>query len=256
LKSTVAVTAAGASVETTSGKISRTLEEQTVETAPRVGENLCASVATLAPGVTGLGTSFGGATGSGSQGTNSYNSEPGFQIIGAGQRQEANEYQVDGTSVNGNSRDGITNLTPEPESVEQMKVSTDVFSADKGHQSCALIEVFTKPGANQFHGTASEFYTGSALTAKTEFAPEPRYLSFGTKRIQSTPRARGQAGIRDRQFRSSLGSARPFSALRREVAGEVEDELRGVGGEGVDASVGGGHDGHVGGDRAVVGVQG
>ena len=176
LKSTVEVTAAGASVETTSGTISRTLEEQTVETAPLVGENLYASVATLAPGVTGLGTSFGGATGSGSQGTNSYNSEPGFQIIGAGQRQEANEYQVDGTSVNGNSRDGITNLTPEPDSVAQMKVSTDVFSADKGHQSGALIEVFTKPGTNQFHGTASEFYTGSALTAKTEFAPQPRYL--------------------------------------------------------------------------------
>jgi hypothetical protein len=44
--------------------------------------------------------------------------------------------------------------------------------------------------------------------------------------------------------------------LRREVAGEVEDELRGVGGEGVNASVGGGHDGHVGSDGSVAGVQG
>jgi hypothetical protein len=58
-----------------------------------------------------------------------------------------------------------------------MKVSTDVFSADKGHQSGALIEVFTKPGTNRFHGTLSEFYTGSALTARTEFqAVVPRYL--------------------------------------------------------------------------------
>lgn len=176
-QSTVEVTANSSSVETTSGTISRVLEQQTVESAPLVGENLYASVATLAPGVTGLGGSFGGASGSGSQGTNSFNSEPGFQIIGAGQRQEANEYQVDGTSVNGNSRDGITNLTPEPDSVAQMKVSTDSFSADKGRQSGALIEVFTKPGTNQFHGTLSEFYTGSALTARTEFQTRvPRYL--------------------------------------------------------------------------------
>ena len=176
-QSTVEVTANSSVVETTSGTISRTLEQQTVNNAPLVGENLYASVATLAPGVTGLGGSFGGASGSGSQGTNSFNAEPGFQIIGAGQRQEANEYQVDGTSVNGNSRDGITNLTPEPDSVAQMKVSTDVFSADKGRQSGALIEVFTKPGTNQFHGTLSEFYTGSALTARTEFqSVVPRYL--------------------------------------------------------------------------------
>ena len=176
-QSTVQVEASNAAVETTSGTISRVLEQQTVENAPLVGENLYASVATLAPGVTGLGGSFGGASSSGSQGTNSFNAEPGFQIIGAGQRQETNEYEIDGTSVNGNSRDGITNLTPEPDSVAQMKVSTDVFSADKGHQSGALIEVFTKSGANAFHGTLSEFYTGSALTARTEFQTKvPRYL--------------------------------------------------------------------------------
>ncbi|WP_158749606.1 carboxypeptidase-like regulatory domain-containing protein [Acidobacterium sp. S8] len=176
-QSTVEVTANSSAVETTSGTISRTLEQQTVQAAPLVGENLYASVATLAPGVTGLGGSFGGASGSGSQGTNSFNAEPGFQIIGAGQRQESNEYQVDGTSVNGNSRDGITNLTPEPDSVAQLKISTDVFSADKGRQSGTLIEVFTKPGTDHFHGTLSEFYTGSALTARTEFQTTvPRYI--------------------------------------------------------------------------------
>jgi Carboxypeptidase regulatory-like domain len=176
-QSTVEVTANTSSVETTSGTISRTLEQQTVKNAPLVGEDLYASVATLAPGVTGLGGSFGGASSSGSQGTNSFNAEPGYQIIAAGQRQEDNEYQVDGSSVDGNSRDGITNLTPEPDTVAQMKVSTDVFSADKGRQSGALVEVFTKPGTNQFHGDLSQFYTGSALTARTEFQSKvPRYL--------------------------------------------------------------------------------
>jgi hypothetical protein len=105
------------------------LEEQTVQSAPLVGENLFASVATLAPGVTGLGGSFGGRA---AQGTNSFNAEPAFQIIGASQRQETTEYQVDGTSVSGNSRDGITNLTPEPDSVSQLKISTKYLLSRQG----------------------------------------------------------------------------------------------------------------------------
>lgn len=174
---TVQVVANAATVETTSGTISRTLEQQTVEAAPLVGEDLFASVTTLSPGVTGLGNSFGGGSIAGTEGTNSFNAEPGYQIIGAGQRQEDNEYQVDGTSVDGNSRDGIANITPEPDSVALIKLTTDVFSADRGRQSGVLIEVFTRPGTNKFHGTLSEFYTGATLTARTEFQTAvPAYI--------------------------------------------------------------------------------
>ena len=45
------------------------------------------------------------------------------------------------------------------------------------------------------------------------------------------------------------------SASVCEVAGEVKDELGRVGGKGVDGSVGGGHNGHVGSDRAIDRVQ-
>jgi hypothetical protein len=44
-------------------------------------------------------------------------------------------------------------------------------------------------------------------------------------------------------------------ALRREVAGDVEDQLRQPGGKGVDGAVRRRHDRHVRGDEAVVGVQ-
>ena len=53
-----------------------------------------------------------------------------------------------------------------------------------------------------------------------------------------------------------LQLASPFFALlRSEVAGEVEDEVGGVGGVGVDLAVVGGHDGHVRGDGSVGGIQ-
>lgn len=163
-------------IETTKGNIGRTLEQETVRESPVVGQNIYATVATLAPGVTGLGDASGNISAAGSVGTNSFNAEAGFQINAAGQRQETNEYQVDGTPVNGNSRDGVVNITPQPETVQEMKVTASAFSAEKGRQSGALIEIFTKSGANKFHGMVSEFHTDRTITARTEFQTKvPKY---------------------------------------------------------------------------------
>jgi len=96
-------------------------------------------------------------------------SENGFQINAAGQRQEMNEYQVDGVTVNSNSRDGVVNIDPEPDTVAEMKVTASSFQADKGVQSGALIETFTKSGTNTFHGSLSEMHFDNALAAEGEF---------------------------------------------------------------------------------------
>lgn len=173
---TVTVTANTETVETTKGNIGRVLEAETMRESPMVGQDVYASVATLAPGVTGLGDASGNISAAGSVGTSSFNAEAGFQINAAGQRQEANEFQVDGTVVDGNSRDGVVNITPEPETIQEMKVTASTFSAEKGRQSGALIEIFTKPGTNRFHGMISEFHTDKTLTSRTEFQTEvPKY---------------------------------------------------------------------------------
>ena len=156
-------------IETTKGNVGRTLEAKTIQESPMLGQNIFASVATLAPGVTGLGTDSGSISAAGSVGTSSFNAESGYQINAAGQRQEANEFQVDGTVVDSDSRDGVVNITPEPETVQEMKVTASTFSADKGRQSGALIELFTKSGTNKFHGVVSEFHTDNAIQARTHF---------------------------------------------------------------------------------------
>ena len=55
-------------IETTEGNIGRTLETKTIEESPFVGNNTYASVATLAPGVTGLGGASGNISAAGSVG--------------------------------------------------------------------------------------------------------------------------------------------------------------------------------------------
>jgi hypothetical protein len=166
-------------IETSTSKVSRSVEEKTIAEVPMVGRNAYSAIIALAPGVTGSGQLFGSGA---ANAQDSFQPEPGFQLNAAGQRQEQNEFQVDGTSVNGNSRDGIANLTPEPDTIQEIRVSANSFTAEKGRNSGALVEVFTKSGTNQWHGTLSEFHTDNALTARTIFQtsiPASRRNEYG-----------------------------------------------------------------------------
>src|SRR5260370_6969630 len=96
----------------------------------------------MAPEFSGGGKLFGGATASGSASQDSFQAEPGFQINSGGQRQENNEYQVYGSSVNGNSPDSIPNLTPGPDTVQEGPVSPPPFPAHPGHTTAAHIQSY------------------------------------------------------------------------------------------------------------------
>jgi hypothetical protein len=165
----VEVSAAVAAVQTDKSDTSREIDQETVSTAPLVGRNVYTSVIELAPGITGSGLPSGGALGSGSANNDSFEQEAGYQINAAGQRQENNEYDVDGSGLNSASRDGVVNLSPEPDFIQAIRVNGATFDAAKGRYSGAYVQVFTKPGTNRFHGTASEYFTNDVLTARTEF---------------------------------------------------------------------------------------
>jgi Carboxypeptidase regulatory-like domain len=165
----VQVSEAVAAVETDRSDTSRELSQSTIETAPLLGRNVYTSMIQLAPGITGSGMPSGGATGSGSNNNDSFEQEQAYEINASGQRQDSNEYDVDGTSMNSASRDGVVNLAPEPDTIESIRVSGATFDASKGRYSGAWVQVFTKPGSNDFHGSLSEYHTNNDLTARTIF---------------------------------------------------------------------------------------
>lgn len=165
----VSVSGGVAAVETDRSETSREISENVINNAPLLGRNVYTSMIELAPGVTGSGLPSGGALGSGSNNNDSFEQEQGYQLNAAGQRQENNEYDVDGSTVNSASRDGVVNLAPEPDFVQAMRVSGATFDAAKGRYSGAWVQVFTKPGSNQLHGTLSEYHTDNDLSGHTIF---------------------------------------------------------------------------------------
>jgi len=167
--SSIEVTATVAEVETDRSNTTRELSETTIGNAPLLGRNIYTSMIELAPGITGSGMPSGGALASGSANNDSFEQEPAYQINAVGQRQESNEYDVDGSGVNSASRDGVVNLTPESDFIEAVRVSGATFDASKGRYSGAYVQVFTKQGTNSFNGSLSEYFTNNTLTSRTIF---------------------------------------------------------------------------------------
>jgi hypothetical protein len=166
-------------VETTQGRISGRVDRTQLQEMPLNGRNVYNLIA-LQPGVTGKGVSS--TFGAGGNGNDSFSGESAPRINAGGQRDEANSFTLDDTSTNGVARGGITNLTPNAESVEEIRVVANNFSAVDGRNSGAQIQVISKGGTNAFRGSASFYYQDESFTTKNVFetaVPEFSKKQFG-----------------------------------------------------------------------------
>ena len=176
------VTVAGESplIETSQGRVSGRVDATQLQEMPLNGRNLYNLIA-LQPGVTGKGISS--TFGAGGNGNDSFSGESAPRINAGGQRDEANSFTLDDTSTNGVARGGITNLTPNAESVEEIRVVANNFSAVDGRNSGAQIQVISKGGTNRFHGSGSFYYQDQNFASKNVFetaVPDFSKKQFGT----------------------------------------------------------------------------
>src|SRR5260370_3652684 len=95
---------------------------------------------------------------------------PGAVTISTnGSRQNNISYRLDG----GNNVDEYTNVNapfPFPDALQEFSVQTSNYNAEYGQNSCAVVNVITKSGANALHGNAFGFLRNNVLHARNFFA--------------------------------------------------------------------------------------
>jgi hypothetical protein len=149
-------------------------------TTPRLNIHLNCYLTFLAPGVNPApGNTFGSITGEFS--SNNFTSNGG--------RNATSDVLVDGVSATGTEQNqGIQTVlyTPSVDDVQEYKVQQNSFSAEFGSSSNTVVNVVTRSGTNQFHGSAYEFFRHQALDANNWFSdaaniplPALRYNDFG-----------------------------------------------------------------------------
>jgi hypothetical protein len=83
-----------------------------------------------------------------------------------GARPNANYFLLDGTT-NTDPTFNTLNLSPSPDAVQEFKVQTGSYSAEMGGAGGGQVNIVTRSGSNQFHGTVYEFLRNGAMDARS-----------------------------------------------------------------------------------------
>jgi hypothetical protein len=162
----VTVTAEAPLVETSQGRVSGLIQEDQVKDLPLIGRNFF-NLVVLTPGVVGRAT--GGGQAYAQSNADLYNNEYSVNMSANGARTESNNFMVDSATVSSSQRSGVTNINPNAESVEEVRVLVNNFSAEYGRNGSVLVNVITKSGANDFHGSFGGYYTNDSMQSKNYF---------------------------------------------------------------------------------------
>src|SRR3954454_584164 len=162
----VEVTAQAPLLQSESSSLGTVVSEKLVNQLPLNGRNFI-QLATLSPGVTGVGFA---ASGTIMSGTRPDDRRPGTEIFSNGNREGSNNFLYDGVDDNERLTLSIV-LRPAVEAVREFKIQTNLYSADIGRNSGAVVDVITKAGTNQLHGSLFEYLRNSAMDARNFFNP-------------------------------------------------------------------------------------
>jgi hypothetical protein len=183
----VSVTGEAPLIDTVDSRNQLTLEDQAVAQLPLPGRSMIALV-TQAPGVSGLGTMGGGVPGGGGSpgsGVDNYSTETEVDASANGQGTMSNMWVVDGLDVTSGIRQGVLNLTPNPDTVQETSIQVNTFSAEYGRASGIEYAMTTKSGTDQFHGLVSDYFDYQQMWAGTDFTKGAPYAPFHANNISA-----------------------------------------------------------------------
>ena len=140
-------------IEPTRTEVSQVIETQQIQSLPISGR-LFTDFALLSPGVT-----------TGRISLQSTFTDPSVTRISfGGQRDLNNSVTVDGAD-NINTATGSQRATPSQEAVSEFRVVNNSFAAEYGRALGGIVNIVTKSGTNDVHGSVYEYFMNNKLNA-------------------------------------------------------------------------------------------
>src|ERR1017187_2739256 len=179
----VVVTIEVQTIEPTKTEISQVVNTEQISSLPISGR-LFTDFALLTPGVATSRTSLG----------TTFTEYEATQISFGGMRSFSNEVTVDGADFV-NAASGVQRSTPPQEAVQEFRVVNNSFGAESGRALGGIVNIVTKSGTNDLHGSVYDYFQNSYLDSRSLLQkPEPQLQSV------LLPHA-----LRQNQFGGTLG---------------------------------------------------
>jgi len=157
----VVVTTETPVIEPTKTEISHVVQTQQIESLPISGR-LFTDFALLTPGVATSRTSLG----------TTFTDFETSQISFGGMRSFSNTVTVDGADFV-STISGVQRSTPPQESVQEFRVVNNSFGAEYGRAAGGIVNIVSKSGTNDLHGSLYEYFQNDATDARFMLQPAP-----------------------------------------------------------------------------------
>jgi Carboxypeptidase regulatory-like domain/TonB dependent receptor len=191
----VTVTTEAPLIETTRSSTDTVIEQAQIQNLPVNGRQFI-DFALLAPGVI-VGDTTSGST--------DVIIEPVTKLSFAGQNIHYNFIAIDGAD-NISTASGVQKTTPSAEAVREFRVINNTYSVEAGRAVGGIVNIITKSGTNEVHGSAYEYFRNDAFDATSILA------------------APGLNKLHQNQFGFTLGG--PFKKDRTFFFGNYEGQRR------------------------------
>ncbi|PYX00995.1 MAG: hypothetical protein DMG89_02970 [Acidobacteria bacterium] len=189
----VTVQDVGEVAEPTRTMVSSVIDEQKIANLPVNGRQFI-DFALLAPGVK-IGDTTSGST--------DVIIEPVTKLSFAGQNIHYNFIAVDGAD-NISTASGVQKYTPSQEAVREFRVVNSSYSTEFGRAVGGIVNIITKSGSNDFHGSAYEYFRNEKLDAGSILASSDP-STCATPGVLSSGGCTKLNKLRQNQFGFTLG---------------------------------------------------
>lgn len=215
-------------IDTESASIGGTISSNEIEHMPAFGRDVF-QLTELVPGTFGDASQAGGGgtfalpatKGPGGPSSNGgiFSTENGPQTLANGGQYETNSISIDGIATVSAVWGGTSVITPTEDSVGNVHVVANDYDAENGRFSGAQIQVTSKSGSNNFHGSAFFQANRPGLNAYQRYNG-PGFYNFtcsgpNGSSVPCTPAERGL--LRDEQMYNQYGGSVGGPILRNRI---------------------------------------
>jgi hypothetical protein len=159
---TVSVVAEAAVVNTTTAEVGVNFEGRRIAEVPLAPNR---NILNLALNVAGVNQISRGQSEFSNAGTSGTDASP--QLAVNGMRTRSNNFMVDGQDVNDSNVTGLNAGINNPDIVAEFRLITNQFLAEYGRSAGSVMNIVTKSGTNELHGSAFWFHNSNRLNSRS-----------------------------------------------------------------------------------------